>query len=120
MLNFKSMGAVASLLQNKDKLLDAGKRIRQDLDDQPAQGEAGGGAVRVSVDGSLRVRTVELSNAITSGGDDASRQQAERLVAQAVNEAMDKAKLRMAESMRAEAKDLGLDELPFDISKLLG
>ncbi len=120
MLNFKSMGAVAGLLQNKDKLIDAGKRVRQGLDDRPAEGQSGGGAVRVTVDGALRVRTVELSSALTAGSDDASREQAHRLIADAVNDALDKAKLRMAESMRAEAKDLGLDDLPFDISKLLG
>ena len=120
MFDFKTMGALASLLQNKQKLVDAGQRIKQGLDDRPAVGEAGGGAVRISVDGSLKVRSVELSSALTAAGDDTTREQAERLIAEAVNQAMDLAKQRMAEAMRAEARELGIDDLPFDVSKLLG
>ncbi len=76
--------------------------------------------MRAWVDGSLKVQRVEVSPAVLAGTDDASREQAERLVAEAVNDGLDKAKHRMAEAMRAEAAELGLDDLPIDIAKLLG
>ena len=76
MLDFKKMGAIAGLLQNKDRLIEAGQRIRRGLDERPAEGEAGGGAVRAWVDGSLKITRVEMSPAVLAGTDEASRDQA--------------------------------------------
>lgn len=121
MLNFKSMGAIAGLLQNKDRLIEAAQRVRRGLDDNPPIGESGGGAVRVTINGSLKVQSVQLSPGLTAGlgADAASADQASALIAEAVNDGLDKAKARMADALQREAKDMGIDDLPFDLTKLL-
>lgn len=121
MFNIKAMGAVAGLLQNKDKLVAAGQRVKATLDERPAVGESGGGAVKVTINGSLQVKKIELTPALAAsmGTDQTSSNKAAKLIAEAVNDGLAKGKERMAEALRKEAKDLGLDDLPFDISKLL-
>src|SRR5690349_16160820 len=72
----KAMGAVASLLKDKDKLREIGARIKQRAEETRAAGEGGGGAVRVTVNGQMRVLEVELTPALVAGmaADERTRQ----------------------------------------------
>lgn len=118
----KAMGALAGLVQNKDRLRAAADRVRASLDRDPPIGQAGGGAVRAAIDGKLRVRRLTFDPALAAGlsGDGAAREEAERLIAEAVNDGLERAKTRLAGAVQAEAKALGIDELPFDLGKLFG
>lgn len=118
---FKSMGAIAGLLKNREKLAEAGARVKQTLEDSPAIGESGGGAVRVTVGGELRVTRVEFAPGVAAGMDagDESRRQVETLVLEATNEALKLAQQRVRDAIEREAKELGLEGLGEQLGGLL-
>lgn len=118
---FKQMGAIASLLQNKDKLREAGERIRAHAQDVRAVGESGGGAVRITVDGKMKVISVELTPALVAGmaADERTRELAGSLIADAVNAAQAQAQEAMRLAIDREASDLGLPDLAGQLGNLL-
>lgn len=113
-MDFRTMGAIAGLLKNRDRLEAAGQRIKDALTATEVTGEAAGGAVRVVAGGDLKVRAIELAPAVTQGlgADEQSRQMAEQLITEAVNDAMTKAQQAAREIVQREATELGLPELP--------
>ncbi len=117
----KSMGAIAGLLKNKEKLAEAGARVRRKLDDNPAIGEAGGGAVRVTVGGEMKVSRVEIAPAVIAGMTTgaAAVVQIEDLIAEATNDALKRAQERLREAIDREAKDLGIEGLGDQLGGLL-
>jgi DNA-binding protein YbaB len=117
----KSMSALAALMQNKDKLKAAGERIKSKSQEIRATGEGGGGAVRVTVSGQLKVLSVELQPALVAGmaADVRTRELAGNLIAEAVNNANQSAQAQMKALIDKEARELGLPDLPADISGLL-
>lgn len=114
MVDFKTMGAIAGLLKNRDRIDAAAKRIKEQLLATEVTGEAAGGAVRAVVGGDLKVRSINLEPAVTQGlgADDASRQMAQSLIVEAVNDGMTKAQQAARDIVQREAADLGLPELP--------
>ena len=122
----RAMSAVAGLLKNKDKIQAALERVKSSAHTLRAQGEAGGGAARATVDGTLRVLAVEISPALAAGmaADERTRELAASLIAQAVNDAMTTARTRLAELVESEARAAGIDlgDLPMlgDLRKLAG
>lgn len=116
----KAMTALAGLMRDKDRLREAGVRLRAHAAGLRVEGEAGGGAARATADGTLRVLTIELSPALAAGADDRTRERAGALIAEAVNAALDGAKRRMSEAVGREASALGLDGLPIDPAQLGG
>jgi DNA-binding protein YbaB len=119
--SIKAMGAVASLLRNKDQIKAAGERIKAAAAATRATGEGGAGAVRVTVDGKMRVMAVELQPALVSGmaADDRTRELAGTLIAEACNNAMAAAQAKMQVVIEKEAKDLGVPELGPGLAGLL-
>lgn len=117
----KTMGALAGLLKNRDKLQEATQRVKRTLDENPPVGEAGGGAVRVTVGGELKVIHVELTPAIVAGmaTDDHARQRASTLIADATNEALKRAQERIREAIDREARALGIDGLADQLGNFL-
>jgi DNA-binding protein YbaB len=117
----KTMGAVASLLKDKDKLREIGARLKQRAEEVRASGEAGGGAVRVTVNGQMKVLEVELTPALVAGmaADDRTRELAGSLVADAVNQATATAQVMMKAVIDKESRDLGLPDLGESIGGLL-
>lgn len=111
--NLKAMGALAALMKNQDKLKEGFDRVRAKLERTRVTGEAGSGAARAEVTGTLKVLRVELSPALLMGmaADERTRELAASLIADAVNNAMDKAKALAAEEVRLEAKAQGLEDL---------
>ncbi len=115
--NLKAMGAVAGLLKNQDKLKSAMERVRRTLADTRLTGESGGGAVRAIVTGDLRILSIEVGPALATGlAADSSRRMAETLITEAVNDGLRKA----GRLVSAEARELGLPDLPGGLSGLLG
>ncbi len=113
MLNqMKMMGALAGLMKNQDNLKASAERAKATLASTRVTGESGGGAVRVTFSGDMKVVGVELSSALASGmGDDASRLMAEELVAEAVNDGLKKAQETARSVVMAEIEELGLSDL---------
>lgn len=118
---FKSMGALAGLMKNKDKLEEIAARIKAKLAETQVTGEAGAGAVRVVASGEMRVLSVHVEPALATGfgADEASREMAERLIAEATNDALTRARDAAAAIVAAEMDELGLPPLPLDMGKLL-
>ncbi len=119
--SLKAMGAVAGLLKDKDKLRAAGDRIKAAAAATRATGEGGAGAVRVTVDGKMRVMAVELQPALVSGmaADDRTRELAGSLIAEACNAAMASAQAKMSVLIEKEAAGLGLPGLGANLAGLI-
>lgn len=114
----KAMGAVAALLKDKQRLREAAARVTAAMEAARATGEAGGGAVRVTVNGKMRVLDVVCAPGLGSG-DAQSRQMAGAFIAEATNEALARAQAIVHEAVRREWEALGLPPLPDEIKGLL-
>jgi hypothetical protein len=111
--NLKALGALAGLMQNKEKLREAVARFRETIDRLRVTGEAGGGAVRVTVTGKLRVEEVALDPALVAGlHGEHGRATAQSLIRDACNRAMERAQALVHEQADTQARELGLPGLP--------
>lgn len=109
---FKAIGAIASLMKEKDRLGSTVARVRARLDGLEVAGEAGGGAVRAIANGSGRVLSIEIEASVGAGfGHAESHALAEELIAEAVNAALKRAQDEARKILEREARELGLDEL---------
>lgn len=111
--SMKNLGALAGLMKNQDKLKAAGERVRTKMEATRVTGEAGAGAARAVVTGTLKVVSVELAPGLIMGmaADSTTRELASTLIAEAVNNALVQAQIKMKEAIDIEAKDLGIDGL---------
>ena len=117
--NMKTMAALAGLMKNKDKLKAAGERVKAKAEETRVTADAGGGAARATVSGAMRVISVELSPALVLGmaADEKTRTLAASLIAEAVNEALKQAQVRMKAAIDEEARaapefEGGLPDIP--------
>jgi DNA-binding YbaB/EbfC family protein len=120
--NMKAMGAIAGLMKNKERLKELGEEFRAKLARMSAEGSAGGGAVRVTVSGQLRVQQVHLDPAVIAGlqtEGSGGKAMVESLIADATNEAMNRIQVMVSEEARKMAEELGLPDMP-GIQNLLG
>lgn len=118
----KAAGALAGLMKNKDALKGAGERIKVRLGELRAGGGSGGGAVRATVSGDMRVISITLDPPVLAGlssGDDKGREMVQGLIAEAVNNAMDIAKAMAQREIAKEAEAMGLPSMP-GLENLLG
>lgn len=106
---FKSLGALAGLMANQEKLAAAGERLKNNADRMRCTGQSGNGAVKVTVNGRMRVVAVELASGVSlPGGDAAARSRVAEQVREATNDAMTAANQKLATELEKEAKELGL------------
>ena len=120
--SLKAAGALASLMKNKEALKSAGDRIKQRLSELRAAGGSGGGAVRATVSGDMKLISVSLEPAVCMGlasGNEQSRAQIQQLIVEAVNNASDIAKAMAQREIAKEAELLGLPGMP-GLEGLLG
>ncbi len=111
--SLKMAGALAGLMKNKDGLRAAGERIKARLAELRAAGGSGGGAVRATVSGDMKVVSVSIELAALAGiADPANKAMVESLIAEAVNNAMDIAKAMAQREIAKEAELLGLPNMP--------
>lgn len=77
-------------------------------------GEPGGGAVRVTMSGRMRVIAVELDPALCAGlgAGEPARQMAQSLIAEAMNEAAQKAQALMESIVAKASREMGLPDMP--------
>lgn len=107
----KMAGALAGLMKNKDALKEAGERIKQRLSELRAGGGSGGGAVRATVSGDMRVISISMEPSVCmglSGGSERDREHVQQLICEAVNNAMDIAKAMAQREIAKEAEAMGI------------
>lgn len=119
--SLKAMGTLGALMKNKDKIAEAAKRVKDELARLRVEGVAGGSVVRAVASGEMKILSIDISPALGAGlgASDADRAMASALIAEAVNEALAKARDRAQEMIRREAQALGLPDIPADIGGLL-
>lgn len=85
------MGALGNPAEIKEKM----EAIKAEMESKTVEGESGGGAVRVTMSGKLKVQRVEIDPAMLAAlageGHDADREMVEELIASATNVAIGKA-----------------------------
>ena len=120
--SFKSMGAVASLLQNKDKLEAVGARVKARVAELRVEGRAGQGAVRATVSGTMSMLGLHLEPALAAGmsADDRTRELAQGLICEAINDAQRLAQQRVKEIIEQELESEGLGDLARELADRLG
>jgi len=92
---------LGQLMQQAQKMQEGLKRAQAELAEIEASGEAGGGAVRVRIDGRFGVRAVELDDSVL--GD---REMLEDLIAAAFNDAVNRMQEISQEKMSGLADGL--------------
>ena len=115
----KAMGAIAGLMKNKDRLREVGERARARIESARLTGEAGGGAVRVLVSGRMQVLSVHIDPAACAALASGARADVETLIADATNDALEKAQALLKEEAARAADELGLSEA-VDLRGMMG
>ena len=107
----KAVSALAGILKDRDRLRLLAERIQARLELVRAEGSAGGGAVTAQVTGRMRVVGVDLGQRITMHSQ-ADRALTQKLIAEAVNDALAKAELLAKDAALAEANAAGIPDIP--------
>lgn len=120
--NLKAMQALAGLMKNKDKLREAGERIKARTETLRVTGEAGGGACRATVTGRLELVDLTLDPALLAGMsvDEKTRALATNLIRDAVNDANRRAQEQVKQMIAREADALGLSGMADQLGGIIG
>jgi DNA-binding YbaB/EbfC family protein len=102
---FEKFGQLAGLMKNLPRIKEEMDRLQQRLGQITADGDAGGGMVKVRVNGRLEVLSCVLTDEALKSSD---RELVEDLIVAAVNQAMQKARQLVAEETGKMATGLGL------------
>jgi nucleoid-associated protein EbfC len=100
---FKELGQLMKLMGQGDKIKEEMQNLQTRLAEISADGDAGGGMVKVKVNGKLEITACTISDEAR-----ADREMLEDLVRAAVNQAIQKARLQAAEETTKMAGNLGL------------
>jgi DNA-binding YbaB/EbfC family protein len=102
---FKEIGQFASLMKNAGKLREEMEKLQQRLGQLTAEGDAGGGMVKVKVNGKQEVVCCRISDECMKLND---REMLEELICAAVNQAVKRIGQLVAEETGKMATGLGL------------
>jgi DNA-binding YbaB/EbfC family protein len=102
---FGKLGQLASLMGNLPKLQGEMEKLKERLGKLSAEGDAGGGMVRVKVTGQFKLLSCTISPEAMAGGD---RELLEDLIVAATNQAIDRARQLAAEETGKMAQELGV------------
>jgi len=102
---FKEIGAIAGMLKNLPKIRGEMEQLQGRLGQITVDGDAGGGMVKVRVNGRLEVQTCVLSDEAAKLND---KELLEDLIVAATNQALQKARQQAAEETAKVASGLGL------------
>jgi DNA-binding YbaB/EbfC family protein len=102
---FKEIGQIASMLKNLPKIREEMERLQGRLAQINAEGDAGGGMVKVRVNGHMEVQACTLSDEAVKMND---KELLEDLIAAAVNQAIKRVRTLVAEETSKMASGLGL------------
>src|SRR5947209_3732149 len=102
---FKELGQIAGLMRQLPKIKEEMDRLQQRLVQITAEGDAGGGMVKVRVNGKMEVLACNLSDEVLRQGD---KEMLEDLIRSATNHAIEKVRKLVAEETGKMASGLGL------------
>ncbi|MDH5711675.1 MAG: YbaB/EbfC family nucleoid-associated protein [Gammaproteobacteria bacterium] len=105
-------GAMGNMMRQAQKMQEDMKRAQEEIANMEVEGQAGGGMVKVVMNGRHELRKVEIDDSLMS--DD--KEMIEDLVAAAVNDAVRKVEQQSAEKMSSVTAGLNLPgglNLPF-------
>lgn len=117
----KAASQLAGMLKDLPRLQGLVEEVRARLATTKVEGSAGGGAVRVVAFCDARIDSVRLDPAVFRGiahGSPADEAYANRMVAEAVNDALARARARMAEELGRAARESGIDLPPSILERL--
>jgi nucleoid-associated protein EbfC len=119
----KGMAAMASLLKDLPRIQQRIAALRQELGEARLTGESGGGAVRATADGLMRITSVEVDPALLARlvdpADPGDHARAQELIAGAVNAALASARERVDFELAEAGAELGLPIPPGALGGLL-
>ncbi len=119
---FKGMAGLAGVLKDLPKIKARMEQVKQGLGEMTVSAETGGGAVRVTANGLLRVISLDIDQTLLGSLVDAANPDdhalAEELVAGAVNTALEKAREMAQRELAAAAGELGLPLPPGGVGGL--
>ena len=102
---FREMSQMAGLLRQLPKIKEEMEKFQQRVGQITAEGDAGGGMVKVRVNGKMEVQSCTLSDELLKQPD---REFLEDLIKSAVNQAIERVRQRVAEETTKMAAELGL------------
>jgi DNA-binding YbaB/EbfC family protein len=102
---FKEIGQLFSLSRNLPKIREEMEKLQQKLGQMSAEGDAGAGMVKVKINGRMEVLSCHLSDETLKMND---REMLEELIRAATNQAIQKARVMVAEETQKMAAGLGL------------
>ena len=102
---FKELGQIMGLAKQLPKIKEEMERLQQRLGQLVAEGDAGGGMVKVRVNGRMEVQSCTLTDEALRLND---REMLEDLIKAAANQALEKARQQVAEETSKMATGLGL------------
>lgn len=102
---FGKLGQLASLLSNSGRIQEEMKKFQANLGQIVAEGDAGGGAVKVKVNGRMEVLSCQLAESPLTTGD---RELLEDLIKAATNHALTKIRQQIAEESAKMFTGMGL------------
>jgi len=102
---FKNLGQMGSVLRNLPKLREEMEQMQQRLAQITAEGDAGAGMVKATVNGKMELVRISLSDDALKTGD---REMLEDLIKGAVNLALGKVRQSVADESAKLASNLGL------------
>jgi DNA-binding YbaB/EbfC family protein len=111
---FDQLKQLGAMMKNAGVIKQNMEKFKAEMATRTFDGEAGGGAVRVTVNGQGRIARLSLDEKLLMGLAGPNKMMVEDLIAAAVNSAVDKMQAVMAEGMRkvTDGMDLpGMDGL---------
>lgn len=117
---FDQLKNMANLMGQAKEMRSKMEQVQKELATKTVEGEAGSGAVRVTINGKLQVLAVQLNQAmlasLASSNSMADQQMIQDLIKQAMNEALEKAQALIQSEMAQVTGDMDLGAL----GKMLG
>ena len=121
--NLKGLAGLAGVMKDLPKIKAKIDEVKVRLGETTVIGESGGGAVLVTVNGLMRVVSIDLDHSLLGGLVDPGNEQdcalAKDLIVGAVNTALTKARELAEREMAGAAQELGLPIPPGGLSGLI-
>jgi DNA-binding YbaB/EbfC family protein len=102
---FEKLSAFAGLIRNLPKMKEEIERAQQRLGQLTAEGDAGGGMVKVRANGRMEILSCTISDDAMKSND---RELVEELIRSAANQALEKVRRLAAEEMSQTMTGMGL------------
>lgn len=110
--SLRNMAGLAGVMKDLPRIKARFEAAKKRLAELTISAETGGGAVRATASGALRIVSIEIDQPLMAGlidsQDPDDRSMAEDLIAGAVNAALEKARELAAREMASAAEELGI------------